>query len=122
MSNIANSERKPKSLGFKLLLVLGIFVLVLCICLGAFTAFILYVDRLAERRARELCDGIAIGSNVATAIASANREGISNGFSDDAHSVQDFYFRGYWTNVAVCEVSVSEDGNVKSKNSYMEYD
>jgi hypothetical protein len=56
-NNIASPEKRHLSLGVKILCALGIVILALGMCLGAFMAFVLSVNWWAEKRAQAFCDG-----------------------------------------------------------------
>jgi hypothetical protein len=115
MSNNPSPKMRLSNLSFRIVLVLGV-------CLVAIVACIAYVDWSAQRRARAFCDGIAIGSDVATAIAEAKSEGILEGPHEGTYSGRTFYFSGVVFSKAVCEVSVGQDGKVANKGSRMERD
>jgi hypothetical protein len=93
-------------------------VLLLIGCAGALVAIVFVPNWVAERRAREFCDEISIGSNISAAIAEAKARKILWGSGD----FYTFYFPGLILDKAVCEVSVNQDGKVKAKAAVMEID
>ena len=85
---------------------------------GAFLAVVFVPNWVAERRAREFCDRISIGSNISAAIADAKERKILWG----AGEYYTFYFPGLIMDKAVCDVSVTHDGKVKAKSAVLEID
>ena len=84
----------------------------------AFVACIVYANWSAERRAREFCDDISIGSDISAATARANHRKILWG----PYRGYTFYFPGFIFDKAVCEVEVDQHGKLVKKGSVMEYD
>jgi hypothetical protein len=105
------------SVGRYLKITLKVASAVILLCVAA-VACILYLNWHVERRAREFCDEIAIGSDISTATARAKERkvfwGSAGGYT--------FYFPGFAFDKAVCAVSVDQGGKVVSKHSEMEYD
>jgi hypothetical protein len=97
--------------------IIGI-ALVAVACVGGFVACVLYVNWSAERRAREFCSMIPIGSDISAAAARATEKKILWG----SESGYTFYFSGFIFDKAVCQVSVSKEGKVISRIAEMEYD
>jgi hypothetical protein len=87
-------------------------------CLGLVVAYSWHVNARAERRAREFCDSIPIGSDILTATARASQMKINWG----AYRGYTFYFSGVIFDKAVCEVAINKDGKVVSRQAQMEYD
>ena len=85
---------------------------------AVFVASIVYANWSAEKRAREFCDEIPIGSDISTATARANHRKILWG----PYRGYTFYFPGFIFDKAVCEVDVDQHGKVVKKGSAMEYD
>src|SRR5580658_7216859 len=97
--------------------VMGV-ALALIACLGVFVAGVAYANWSAQRRAREFCSTIPVGSDISAATARAASKNILWSSS----SVYAFYFSGFIFDKAVCRVSVEKDGKVISKMAEMEYD
>ena len=74
--------------------------------------------RVADKRAHEFCDVIAIGSDICAAVTKAKAESIFWG----AAQGYTFYFPATSFDKAVCEVTVDREGRVLTKNAEMEYD
>jgi hypothetical protein len=89
------------------------------ILLAALFAYVTYVNWSSERRATAFCGEIEIGSDVSRVVDKAKSRSIFYG--SDANSYT-FYFFGFVFDKAVCDVSVTADGKVKSKAAEMEYD
>lgn len=83
-----------------------------------FVGCVAYVNWSAEKRAREFCSRIPVGSDISSATSKANDGKILWGSA----SGYTFYFSGFIFDKAVCEVSVDKAGKVISKNTEMEYD
>jgi hypothetical protein len=88
------------------------------VCFGVLVASVWGTNWLAERRARRFCSMIPIGSDIAAATATATKRRILWG----SYGGYTFYFPGVIFDKAVCEVSVSKEGKVLSRNAEMEYD
>ena len=95
----------------------GIAAVVIC-CFVALLWYVAHANQSAERRAREFCDAISIGSDISVHTARAN-DGKILWVSKGGYT---FYFSGFIFDKAVCEVSVSKEGRVTSKTAEMEYD
>ena len=92
----------------------GIFLL------GGALAYIVYVDRSADRNAREFCGMIAARSDISATKARAAAANISSGSTG---SQFDFYFIHFFAfDRAVCEVSTDKAGKVVSVTVQMEID
>lgn len=83
-----------------------------------FLAVVFYGNWSAERRAREFCDAIPIGSSISTAIARAEKEKVLWGLG----RFYTFFFPGAFFDKAVCEVEVDQLKKVVKKGSVMEHD
>ena len=110
--------KNERSLKNKFAIVISTVMLVVILFCVAIVASIYYANRSAERRSREFCDGISIGSDIYTATVRANSRkilwGRAGGYT--------FYFPGFIFDKAVCEVTVNQDGKVVSKSAEMEND
>jgi hypothetical protein len=88
--------------------------------LGALVAYVSQSTSSAERNAKQFCDEIALGSDIAPALAMAKDRKILYGLNEQTYT---FYFPTVALfDKAICEVSVSSDGRALSKGSVMEYD
>ena len=99
----------------------AVFVLVLIVSvllLWYYTATTSNRLRAAEMKAHAFCDAIAIGSDISTAVSRAKAEDIFLGTAGG----YTFYFPATSFDKAVCEVTVTRDGKVISKDAVMEYD
>jgi hypothetical protein len=92
--------------------------LVAVACVGGFVVCVVYANWSAERSAREFCGMIPIGSDISAATAKAKEKKILWG----SESGYTFYFSGFIFDKAVCEVSVSKEGEVISRIAEVEYD
>jgi hypothetical protein len=110
--------KSTQSLRKKIVKIVLAIILVVIIFCGAVVASIFYANRSAERRSREFCDEISIGSDISTATVRANSRKILWGHEDR----YTFYFPGFIFDKAVCEVTVNQHGKVISKSAEMEYD
>lgn len=93
-------------------------MLALSLCAACFVAALFFPNWAAERRAREFCGEISIGSDISAVTAKANDRKIFWG----KNGGYTFYFPGMIFDKAVCEVSVGRDGKVISRISEMEND
>jgi len=98
--------------------VFAAIIAVISIVFYAYAASLSNRLRVAEKKAHEFCDAIAIGSDISMAVSKAKAEGIFWG------SVQGytFYFPATMFDKAVCEVAVDREGKVVTKSAEMEYD
>jgi hypothetical protein len=98
--------------------IFSVVTLLLIAGAGALVAVIFVPNWVAERRARAFCDQIPFGSDISVAVSRANDKKILWG----SNRFYTFYFPGLIFDKAVCNVSVTEDGKVKSKGALLEID
>jgi hypothetical protein len=110
---------------------------IILICVpGILLGYIWYANAAAEMNARVFCDGIPVGSSITSEIAKFEKDigyrqepggkvsvrhyGFpQEGFSTDSHT---FLFYGFMSDRAYCDVSLSADGKITARNSFMQYD
>ncbi|MDQ1834515.1 hypothetical protein [Massilia scottii] len=103
---------------------------------GAALAFVWYSNWSAERSARVYCDGIQLGSDISVQIEkfeknigykkeSGGKVSVRHyGFPQERFPMgqHTFLFYGFMFDKAYCDVSLSPDGKVTAKNSFIHYD
>ena len=115
--------------GWKKWLLIGVVgVAVILLPFAAIGALAAYANWHAERATREFCDETPIGSDISAAATRAEKKhllwagGRHNAGVGETVSPYTFYFFGFVMDKAVCEVSISREGKVRSKHSEMELD
>ena len=81
-------------------------------------ACVFYIDWAAERRAKIVCQEIALGSDISEAIRTVRDK---KDFYGDSQQYT-LYFWGLVFDKAVCKVSIDPNRRVTAKHSEMEYD
>jgi hypothetical protein len=133
MSDPPKSARKRV---FTLVKITAIAAMTLIAIPGTLIAFVWYANRSAEREAREFCDGIAQGTDIALAIAKMEKQtGFEKragektsvrhvGFPDEglAKNSHTFIYPGFIFDKAECTVWLDQNGKVTSSFSKMLYD
>lgn len=102
----------------KYLKAIAAIIAVIVLGFAFFLTVVFYGNWSAERRAREFCDAIPIGSSISTVIARAEKEKVLWGLG----RFYTFFFPGTFFDKAVCEVEVDQLKRVAKKGSVMEYD
>ena len=102
----------------KFLKAVAIISTVIVLGVVLFSAFVFYGNWSAERRAREFCDAIPIGSSISTAIARAEKHKVVWVLG----RFYTFIFPAAFFDKAVCEVEVDQRGTVVKKGAVMEHD
>jgi hypothetical protein len=92
-------------------MVAGLIALVVVLGLGI-AGFSVYLDRSAQKNAREFCDAVALGSKASLAASRARSLKVMTvGGSDEI----DFYFPSVPFSVVECHVTKAHDGTVMTK-------
>lgn len=121
-------RRLPKMIRTALKSVVGI-----ALVLVGTRACTTYVNWSAERNARALCDSIGIGSDIRSTISKfeqdtgfvkqpGGKESVRHsGYPDTGPYTEGhrFMFFGVWMDKAYCDISLTSDGRVRSKNAYL---
>lgn len=111
-------------------------VVAIALLLGGMASCNYYLAWSAERKAQAFCDSIAPGSDISLAIARVDDESgykkvdggkvsalhygfPEEGFADYSHT---FLFPAFGFDKAYCDVTLTKDGKVVSKNSYFQAD
>ncbi|WP_157778543.1 hypothetical protein [Massilia violaceinigra] len=131
LNMLSLSESKKDVVNSLLKVAIGIIVVP-----GAVLAFVWYSNWSAERSARVYCDGIQLGSDISVEIEKFEKNiGFEKepggkvsvrhyGFPQERFPMgqHTFLFNGFMFEKAYCDVSLSPDGKVTAKNSFIHYD
>ncbi|NHZ44669.1 hypothetical protein [Massilia aquatica] len=110
--------------------------LILLSLLSVLCASIWYANASAEKEAWNFCERMPLGSDIHSEIekfekdigyhkvpggrVSASHYGFPEaGFANNKHT---FIFKGFMLDKAYCDVSLTDDGKIIGKNSFIQYD